>query len=228
MLEQGFDHCFRGDFAARPGSGQAAMQRDRVEHFDVSAAPDHQPCHDVEAVEFRRAPGHGRQIPAGRRGWVSQSSATIQGAPALQHPPNGPHRGAHARALGQQLAVDGHGPILAQVAGRFQFAAQAQHELLGLDRQAIDCGPAASRMILPVHPIQPLARSAPDPPLHGRQTHVTLPSDRTHRCPATYCRDHLPASRSLRVFCLMPSSSSTVFSALYRPTIADTSVTEEC
>lgn len=201
------------------------MQRARVEYFDVRAAPDHQPGHDVEAIELRLTPGHGWQIPSGRRGRPPRPPKPIQRAPALQHPSNGPCRGDHPRSPVQQLAVDSHGPVLAQVAGRFQLTAQAQHEILGLTRQAIDCGPAASRMILPVHPIQPRARSAPDPPLHGRQTHVTLPSDRPHRGPATYCRDHLPASRSQRVFVSRRPPAVTAFSALYRPTIADTSLT---
>lgn len=38
-----------------------------------------------------------------------------------------------------------------------------QHEMLGLERQAACRGPAASWMSLPVHPIQPLTRSAGDP-----------------------------------------------------------------
>src|SRR5262245_5792776 len=228
MLDQRFHRHFRGDLATRPRRRQAAMQRDGGQYLDIRATPDYQTSHDVEAIEFRHALCDGWQVPPAGRGRPSQPSEAIQGAAALQNTPNGANRGHSWLQEPLQFAVNGPRAVLAQVAGLLQPAPQAQDQLLEVGRDPIRGGPAATRPVLPGRTVQPLLACSIHPPLDRRQTDLMRAGHGSHRDPTTDRLHHLAAPLGLGVFVPRQPPYATVFSALYRPRVADPPVTWGC
>src|SRR3954468_20643927 len=85
VLDQALDDELRRDTPpARPRRDQAAMERDAVEDLDLRSALDDKPLDDVDAVEFRTAAGHLRQIPTARRWRTSDPALAVQRAAAVE------------------------------------------------------------------------------------------------------------------------------------------------
>src|SRR4051812_29412131 len=85
VLDQALDDELRRDtLPARPRRDQAAMERDAVEDLDLWSALDDKPLDDVDAVEFRTAAGHLRQIPTARRWRTSDPALAVQRAAAVE------------------------------------------------------------------------------------------------------------------------------------------------
>jgi hypothetical protein len=195
VLRQGLHDGFgRNGTFPRPRGDQAAMQGHAVENLDLDAAPDDQPFHDVEAVEFRAPAGHVRQIPPPRWRWSPDTVAVVERSPPLQDAADG-SRGRRVRdALGQQRAVDRLGAELTEVAGVPELLADAQDEVLQLAFRPVDGRGQAAGAVAPIHPIQALASGATDPALHGAEGHVELQGDLPRRGTTADCLNDLPAA----------------------------------
>ena len=114
-----------GEAALRPGAWQAAMQRHGVEHLNLDGAFYHQAFDDVKAVEFRRACGQERQVPAAWRRGTAGALPAIQQAASGEHTADGAHTW-HGRlqfiVRGGELRMNGQSAPLPKSRGAEGFA----------------------------------------------------------------------------------------------------------
>src|SRR5262249_41496638 len=78
-------------------------------------------------------------------------------------------RGRVGDAAGEQFAVDGGRPELAEVTGVAQLLADGQDQVLQVTLGAVDRSRQAARAVGPVHAIQALLAGPCDPALHRTQ-----------------------------------------------------------
>src|SRR5512147_379004 len=197
VLDQARDHESGGD--ARfpwPGDGQAAMQRDAVEDFDLRAALDDQPLDHVDAVPFLPPGGDLGQIPTGWRGATPHTSLSVQDTAAEEDPCDGSHRGEPLDLAGREDLMDRLSSMESQVTGLLQFATHGQDLLLdgGLRTVRATWG---SRTLVPIDAIQPLALGPLDPVMNGVRAHAEPAGDRAERSTTAGGGDHGTTTGSL-------------------------------
>jgi hypothetical protein len=188
FAHQRLDGRFRGHQRLWPGAGQPAMQGHPGAHLEAEAAGERQAFDNIEAVEFGTPRRHVGKVPARWRGRAADPSAGIQSSAALEDPADRSYRRHHRGAARPELAVDGPGSILAQIARLLQLAAQAEDEVL--HRRGRPPDPRRDRRtIAPVDTIQGQIAGTAAPPLHGGKAHLMRPCDRSHRCTGPNLRD---------------------------------------
>src|SRR5262249_27308220 len=199
-----------GDDRARPGHDQTAMQRDAVENLDRNAALDDQALDAIKAIQLSTPISDVGQVPPRRRWGAAQPMAVVQGAAALQDQADGADRGQVGDAAGEQLAVDGGRPELAEVAGVAQLLAGGQNEVLQVALGAVDRGRQAAGAVGPVHAIQALRTGPCDPALHRTQSDAKSVSDLARGDSLADGFNHLAAPFGPVSFLLMAVSSKRV------------------
>jgi hypothetical protein len=203
VLDQARDHESGGDARSpRPGDGQAAVQRDAVEDFDLGAVLDDQPLDDVDVVQFLPPSGDLGQIPTGGRGAAPHARLAVQDTTSAEDPSKGSHRGEPLNLAGREDLMDRLRPMEAQVTGLLQFAAHGQDLLLDGGFSAVRMT-RTPRVILPIDAIQPLALGPQDPVMNGVRAHAELAGHCAERATATHGRDHGPTAGRLTVSLVM-------------------------
>ena len=153
MLDQGFHGELCGDDRVRPGHDQPAVQGDAVEDLDGNATLDDQALDAIKAIQLSPSIGDVGQVPARRRRGPAQPMAVVQGAAALQDQADGADRGRIGDAAGEQFAVNGGHPELAEVTGVAQLLSDSQDEVLKVTLGAVDRSRQAAGAVGPVHAI---------------------------------------------------------------------------
>src|SRR5216684_2763462 len=170
--------------------------------------PGNPPCKDTTLRTSRRRPPvcvrpstmsklsssarpcpHLGEVPPQRRRRAADPAPGIQGSSSLEDAADRPHRRHDNMAARHELAVDGPGAVLAQIARRLQFAAPDQHEVL--DRRFGP--PDASRdrsTIPPIDAVQGQIAGTSAPPLHGEEPHIMRPGYRSHRGARPHLSDY--------------------------------------
>lgn len=97
--------------AGRPGADQAAVQRDRVQHFDVRATLNDQARDDIKTIELGPAGGGLRQIPPPRWRGAANAAAAIERTPARKNPIDRADRGTIDHMLSEEGAVNRRGAV---------------------------------------------------------------------------------------------------------------------
>src|SRR5512135_3799174 len=184
------------------GDGQAAVQRDAVEDFDLGAALDDQPLDHVEAVQFLPPGGDLGQIPTGRRGAPPNARLSVQDTASEEDPSDGSHRGAPLDLAGREDLMDRLRPMESQVTGLLQFTTHGQDLLLEGGLSAVRV-PRTPRAIVPNDAIQPLAVGPLGPVTDGVRAHAELAGDDAERATASDGSDHSPTAGGLTVSLVM-------------------------
>src|SRR5512135_394302 len=203
VLDQARDHESGGDaLPTRPGDGQAAVQRDAVEDFDLGAVLDDQSLDDVDAVQFLPPSGDLGQLPTSGRGAAPHARLAVQDTTSAEDPSDGSHRGEPLNLAGREDLMDRLRPMESQVAGLLQFAAHGQDLLLDGGFSAVRVT-RTPRAILPSDAIQPLALGPLDPVMNGVRAHAELAGHCAERVTASHGRDHGPTAGRLTVSLVM-------------------------
>ncbi len=188
VLHERLDGRFSGHQRLWPRPGQPAMQGHPGEDLEPEAAGERQAFDNIEAVEFGAPPRHVGEVPAWRRRRAADPSAGIRNSAALEDAADRSYRRHHRGAARHELAVDGPGSVLAQIARLLQCVAQTEDEVL--DRRGRPPDPRRDRQtIAPVDTIQGQIAGTSAPPLHGGEAHLMRPCDRSHRCPGPNLRN---------------------------------------
>src|SRR5712692_522697 len=139
VLEQQLDNRGGAQGRARPGRGQAAVQREPGEHLDVGAAGDDEAVDDVEAIELHACGDDRGQVPAQGRGRAPHPAPSFEGAAALQDAADGPDRGHPRVPTLQERLADGDRAELPEVLGSYLGP-----EFVTAGRSAIFSGPSGT------------------------------------------------------------------------------------
>src|SRR4029077_17942960 len=198
------------DDRVRPGHDQPAVQGDAVEDLDGNAALDDQALDAIKAIQLGTPIGDVGQVPPRRRWGTAQPMAVVQRAAALQDQADGADRGRVGDAPGEQFAVDGGGPELAEVAGVAQLLADGQDEVLQVTLGAVDRMRQAAGACGPVHAIQTLLTGPCGPALHRTQSDAKSVSDLARGHSLADGFNHLATSFEPVSFLLMAVSSKKV------------------
>ena len=207
VIEDAVHGGFSGYAIRREGGGEASEDGDAVEDVDLGTALDGQILHDVEAVEFSGLGGEGRQVPADRWGEVSDAAPAIQSSPAFQDAADGSEGGAWGNPNRVQLAKDGRGSKLAQIAVLLEIRAKTEDEILDSLIAAIGRTRADRGAIGEVDAVQATIAGAATPELDRGQTDTETPRHLAHGDAASDQRDHGLAPLPGSEFCVMLASS---------------------
>ena len=167
MFHQRSDRVFSGPQGSGKAVAQAAVKTDDREHFDLAATLDDKSLDEIEAVHFGLPLGQSGQMPSFGRCRPADAALAIEGAPALEYPPDGAKGGdmIAVQATGEvaELAMDGHSSVFAERRFVVQSFADAEDQVLdSLGRAASSATPAAWP-IGPIDAIQALLLCPGDP-----------------------------------------------------------------
>ena len=210
VLGKSCHHGGGADCIHWPGDHQTPVQRDAIEHPDLSSTFDDEPFHNVEAVKLQTSRSDFWQVPTWRWWRAAHSLLSIQGPSALQDAADGAYRGRIGQPLCQPLALDGCGTELPQIALRAQLMAKAQYQIFPKSfRTTRMMGHA--RTIAPVNLIELTTLGASYPSPYGRKAHSKLSSDRPHRGSAVNSFYHGLSLRFPKAFLPMLGTPKMVF-----------------
>lgn len=174
VLDQALDDVDGQDMVFKgPALGQAAEERDGVEHLDRGAVLDAQTLNDIKAVDLGEALGGDGQMPSAGRRLAACAAFAIKQAIARQDACDGAHTGQRLIAALPHHAVDGPRAALAQIAFVPQLATQGEHGLFGC-RIGLPAR-AAAWPRLKVNAVQALLAGTLNPSLDGAQTDAKAP-----------------------------------------------------
>ena len=163
MFRQGCEHPCRRPSGGRPGLGQAAVERNCIEQFDLRTVTNDQAFDKIKRVEFGLSGRQCRQIPTGRGRRMTLASAlgeqSVSSEDALDR--------TDARKRGEVFLLESatyrRGTELAQGAVLLEPRAEGNDAL----RQTLWCSVVrawiAPRTILPIDPIQTQTKGAVKP-----------------------------------------------------------------
>jgi len=190
------------------------VKADDSEYLDIASALDNESFDEVETVHLGLPLGQLRQMPSlGRRG-PADAPLAIEDTPAVENPTDGANGGdiIPAQATGElaQLAMDGHGSVLAE--GRFIVQSFADAEDKAFDPRGCAASSATptAGSIGPIDAIQALPLCPSDPFLDSSQTHTELLSDDPWRLSTTDRRDQLTPPLD-NVFCSWYSLENEIY-----------------
>lgn len=196
------------------------MQGNDVEDLEADAPFERQALDNIEAVEFRPSGRHLREVPPLRRRSAADSSPGIKRSSALEDATDRPHRRHQSLAACHELAVEGPGSILAQIARLLQLAAQDEHEVLHHRIGSLDL-PRNRRTIAPIDALHGSLPGTSAPPLHGGEAHLMRSCHRAHRRAGPDLCDHRAPLLLPPPPCFLPIASS---SQGFPPSISDREV----
>ena len=197
-----------------PRVRQAPVQGEAREDLDLGPALEDQPGDDVEAVAVGLPAGHGREVPT--PGWrrAAHPAPAVEGAPALEDPPDGPDGRRRSPGGDGPGPVDGDRPVLAERACVLELAAQAQHAGFDLRRRPVE-RVGDRRMIRPFDPVEVCPPRPTDPALDGAQAHPKLPGHRPQRVARSNRFHHSAATSLATPFLVMSPSPVAAVSSHY-------------
>ena len=163
-----------------PARGDTSLNRDAVEHCQLSSPSQNQAFNGIERIELAASGGDRRQVPTDGRRRSADAAPTVQNASALEDAADGPPRGDWSDLLLEQRRADGICSAISKIA-LGQLATQSQNILFSRYACSIDGPRCARRPVPPVDPIKPQGGGAFDPSLYGLKTHVKLAGNTAQR-----------------------------------------------
>lgn len=196
MFRQGCEHPCSRPSTGWPRLGQAAVEGNRIEQFDLRTIANDQAFDKIECVEFGVSGCQFRQIPAGRRGSLTLAAAmgeqSVSSEDAFDRP--GAREGGKVFLL--ESATHSRGAELTQRAVGLEPRAEGDDALGQTLWCLIARARIASRTILPIDSIQTQTKRAVEPAVSGIDADQEAPSHGAKRGAAAQCSND---ESSLRV-----------------------------
>ena len=171
----GHDEASRDTSIGLPRSGQMAVDRHAVEHFDSPLVFDDKALNAVKAVDFRSLAGNQRKVPSAGWRWPTHASCVIDGAFACEDSADGSDGGQRV-PLAPQFLLNGGRPVFTQN--------RSLERLAGAEDQPLDCRfGAIGRLggttgpVRQLGTVKPPSRCSEHPALHGSQRHPKVSSN---------------------------------------------------